>query len=306
MRTSLIAKIVQSARGMIERAFVRKELNKPHHYQLTPNTLKIAPPKINTHFDTQEADAFRMKAISLLRPHGLFDTIQEKISSIQLAPLHRQTNENQITLSQVLHPFPGERIELRGTFLRVDNRTIPVANSFELQRISHVTGFPHPAQNIGWAFSSDFLDDQNQLNQIRQALMPGEPLRQRAKDWAAAKKRVFDLHKDEFCDDLKTLVEAIVGSSEIVDRFFNQAKGRPDCYDFISSTHAASKTHPASEYMLLVNNALKEQKQVFKECAKFEFNQYLASLKREPGSPEELYSHFKTSINSEIEILTKN
>jgi hypothetical protein len=297
---------------MIERAFVREEIKKPRLSQLVPtptSKLKnLVPTAIENCFDTQEADAFRMKAISLLRPHGFFDTIQEKISSLQHAPLHKHSeNENQITLSQVLQPFPGERIELRGSFLRKDNRTIPVANSFELQRISHVTGFPHPAQHTGWAFPAAFLEDANPLETIRQSLMPGEPLRERAKDWVALKKRVFDRNKIELCGLLKSFVEALTNSSSAhIDSFFSHAVQRHDCYDFICITHAkvAETSNSESPYLSIIQNALETNKNAFKLCAKFELEQFIDCLRRDPISPDETLLLFKEIIKTEMAFLT--
>lgn len=317
MRLSLITKIVQDARGMIERALVRKGLKKPRLSQNPPipevklkNILKKS--RFESNFEVQEADAFRMKAISLLQPHKFYSTIQEKISSLQLAPLFTQEDneKNQITLSQVLLPFPGERIELKGTFQRNDNRTIPVANSFQLHRISNVTGFPHPAQHAGWAFSDAFIDDKNQLENIRKELVPGERLRQNAKDWVGAKKRVFDKHKNELCPYLKRLMEAIHGdSSPVIDAFFEQAMMRGDCYDFLCVTHAkilenrTPQSEALSSYQKLILGALNTQNATHKICAEFELQLFVECLKIPPPDEQKLFVSFKDSINNEIHLL---
>ena len=115
MKLSLITRIVQNARGMIERALERKELEEPRLSQFPPapaphvtSVFKKKAP-LETHFEMQEADAFRMKAISLLHPHNFFSSIEEKITFLHLTPLRTEQghDHNQITLSQVLLPFSG-------------------------------------------------------------------------------------------------------------------------------------------------------------------------------------------------------
>lgn len=320
MKLSLITKIVQNARGMIERALERKELEKPRLSQNPPapeiklkNIVKKS--HFEQHFEVQEADAFRVKAIILLQPYKVYNSIQEKISSLQLAPLftHKDTERNQITLSQVLLPFPGERIELIGTFQRNDIRTIPIANSFKLRRIPH-SGYPHPAQHMGWAFTHAFIKDKSRLESIKKELLPGERLRQNAKDWVGAKKRYFEMHKLELCPHLKQFIETLCGcTSPIIDAFFEEAMNRNDCYDFLSITHA--KVHESQEshkdlsgYQTLILSALTEKSSStkFQVCAEFELSHFIDCLEKKPLEELEFVNEIKSVINKEIDLLIKS
>lgn len=115
----------------------------------TPLPRITAPPRTHVNptvvfeslFRTQEADAFRMKAIRLLKDHGIYHSVQEIIASLKSAPLKTQIDPDnrKITLSQELCLSPGKYVQLKGSFERRSDRTIPIAESFVIEKSAFLT-----------------------------------------------------------------------------------------------------------------------------------------------------------------------
>jgi hypothetical protein len=146
---------------------------------------------------TREVDVFCMKALRMLNNHGIpFASISDVVSSIRGTPIHVQPDITQqdasspvISLFQILTPFPGEIVELKGSFQRFPTtkaNSIPIPESFHLFSRSVQTGFPHPSQHNGWALADQLIPacphrlDQlpffvkllNNKKEIAQALLP--------------------------------------------------------------------------------------------------------------------------------------
>jgi hypothetical protein len=127
--------------------------------------------RITTNLTEREEDAFRMKAISLIKNQPiLFPSIRDTLQAIRQTPIYSAiTSEEKqgdnsepyiITLEQTLMPFPGEIVILRGSFKRDPSSltpTMPITDSFEMTTTSIQTGFPYPSQNNGWALANPLI-----------------------------------------------------------------------------------------------------------------------------------------------------
>lgn len=87
----------------------------------------------------REIDAFRMKAITLIKNHDVtFPSVAEALKTIKNTPIYatyEHENEAIVILEQRLSPFPGETIILKGSFKRDPKSlvsTIPI--NFELTK----------------------------------------------------------------------------------------------------------------------------------------------------------------------------
>lgn len=112
----------------------------------------------------QEEDAFRMKAITLIKKKGIiFPSIEEALKTIRETPIYTSTPisaSSILVLSQTLTPFPGETLILKGSFKRTPKGPLPstpISDSFELSTKSIQTGFPYPSQHTGWALSDALI-----------------------------------------------------------------------------------------------------------------------------------------------------
>lgn len=79
-----------------------------------------------------ELDAFRMKAISLMKKNGM---LPETISEVLKSPIHVDVEENNLMVkfSQRFVRL-GEEFELQGMFLKKPSHSIPVSDSFQISR----------------------------------------------------------------------------------------------------------------------------------------------------------------------------
>lgn len=221
-----------------------------------------------------EADAFRAKAVSLLRNHGIrFTSTPDEFASICKTPIQASlenplsqdpAKKSRLLLRQIISSFPGEVIEFKGEFQRVQgtkNQSVPVSDSFEISSKAHQTGFPHPLQHHGWALSDllippcpqrfDLLDDFNLIyhekQRVAEALLPEGELNGKAKELLKAKKQVFEDHRNQLLDMHKTLALAILkaapvdayegNANEVIAAFFDYLPSVPKFYDYLSEVH---------------------------------------------------------------------
>ncbi|MDP1835503.1 MAG: hypothetical protein Q8K75_06185 [Chlamydiales bacterium] len=117
----------------------------------------------------QEVDAFRVKAITMIRNYGFPSTsLTEALRAVRQAPVqgtaddteHQTTDSTIVTFTQTLQPFPGEMIVLEGSFSRNAHSkvaSVPIPDSFRLYSKSSQTGFPHPIQHNGWGLCDKAL-----------------------------------------------------------------------------------------------------------------------------------------------------
>jgi len=204
-------------------------------------------------YSKQEADAFRVKAISLLRNHGIgFTSATDEFLSIRLTPIQAtiQTTPSEnspltkIIMRQVLTPLPGEELEFKGEFqrnIKTLKHSFPISESFVVTAKSHQTGFPHPSQHCGWSLSDQLIPlypQQLELlptfgpffqkkQEIAQALLPNASLNAKAKELLKSKKLAFEEHKTELLKKHQELNRAMLKNApetafEVVRCYFNR------------------------------------------------------------------------------------
>lgn len=215
----------------------------------------------------QEEDAFRMKAISLIKKKGIvFSSIESALRNIREAPIYISKSMEQetvsiVTLNQMLTPFPGETIILSGSFKRSSRGmmpTTPISNSFELAASNNHTGHPFPSQHNGWALP-DLLIPSNlhriaeiplleellkKKKIIKEALHNQKPLKKHALALINLKRHAAEenldtfikLHEKLFC----TLVSAApsyliqTDATTVVLNFFEFIKKQSSPYELLS------------------------------------------------------------------------
>jgi len=268
----------QPASVHVEYSKDKKTLKVSQKLETVPSSQKIAnlvqrQQETNSEepISINEADAFRAKAVSLLHNHGIrFTSASEEFTSIRTTPIQAslQTQENQdkarksrLLLKQIISPFPGEVIEFKGEFQRIDDavsRSVPVSESFKISSKAHQTGFPHPSQHHGWALSDllippcpqrfDLLDDfyliYQEKQRIAQALLPEGELNRKAKDLLKDKKQVFEDNRVEMLKKHQTLALTILRAApsdvheskaeDVITAFFEHVKSIPQSYDYLS------------------------------------------------------------------------
>ncbi len=117
-----------------------------------------------------ELDLFSNKALTMLLKHNQVPmTVNEALLLIHKSPLYHTfeggtylVSDNVIHLVQKICPLPGVEIEISGAFQRDSaSRTLvqPIRSSFQLVTTIAQTGFPHPLQYMGIAYSEKLLPD---------------------------------------------------------------------------------------------------------------------------------------------------
>lgn len=197
----------------------------------------------------QEADAFRVKFISLLKTQGMrFLSFSDQLHSIKVTPIQTvsENSSSVVSMMQTLRPFPGETIVLKGSFRRdAKDTSVPIPDSFHVASESNQTGFPHPSQHTTWALSDQLIPicpmrmDHLLLlqplylkkNELAQELLPEGSLNTKAKEILKLKKEAFEKHQDEYLGLLRAMNHAMVKAApveiipdeatQIIDRFFD-------------------------------------------------------------------------------------
>ncbi len=236
---------------------------------------------------SQEADAFRVKAISLLKTNGIrFTTIAEEFQTIRSTPIQATIDSSdlkRIMLTQVLKPFPGEIIAFKGIFQRDGaalHKSVPLRDSFEISTMSHQTGFPHPIQHTGFALADcmippcplnlqklKFFAPILQLKQeIALQLLPNGSLNSQAKEILKKKREIFEENSKELLllhlTFYKTIVNAFPSdthpknSLEIIDQFFKDATFGKLC----EASEAILHHFIVKPYQLLIDDFTSQKK----------------------------------------------
>lgn len=215
----------------------------------------------------QEEDAFRMKAISLIKKQGiLFPSIEAALKCIRETPIFISSSDEQestsvVTLNQTLTPFPGETIILSGAFKRSADGlmpTTPISNSFELTTSNNHTGHPFPSQHNGWTLPDPLcpthLHRPNEIpllktlldkkEEIKNALRNQHPLKRHAHSLINLKKEAAESELDTFIQLHMTLCFALISAAPpyliqpnttpIVLKFFEWVKQQPSPYTSLS------------------------------------------------------------------------
>lgn len=216
-----------------------------------------------------ELDLFWMKAITLIKNHAIpVTSIREALSFAKNTPIEttidrseETTKSSIISLSQTLTLFPGEEIELRGSFKRDALSTVlsvPIPDSFHLSSKSLQTGFPHPLQYHGAALSDkliptyplrlDLLPSLQKLltckKRISYDLLPNGKLISRAKELVKLKREAFNENRKFFLGAHHTLSKAIFNAAEmhsqetevILESYFQFLREQESPFDQIAIT----------------------------------------------------------------------
>ena len=211
--------------------------------------------KINEEPLTHEIDMFRMKGIMLLKNHE----IPVKIMDLSNTPVKftGALDKETVLLSQTLLPLPGEEIQLSGEFIRKQGNLIrSLPQTFNLLRKSLQSGFPHPIQHAGWAFSDALIPScplrpekmplfeklLQRKNAIAIALLPRGRLNLSAKRSLELKEEAFKASKDKFLKLHETLSFAFLDI----------------CPDSIKPSHASDIIRTYFKKLNIAKNPLKQ------------------------------------------------
>lgn len=291
----------------------------------------------------QELDAFRMKAITLLKHHDVrFTSLAEQLHMMREVPIVTLDNpalaERIIAMQQTISPFPGETIELKGSFMRdLQSRchSIPIPESFHISAYSQQTGFPHPSQHHGWALSPMLLPEGHALSgkmqEIANELMPKGVLNIKAKEMLKIKQQCFQMHLHDFLELHQQLNNGLlkaakldkIDGKELLDRFFANLKKENNPYMRMSMTHwqivlhsfekARSTNLPLSllqqDYASLMEDCyqkiLKTNRKLLEQLALKQLQEFIFELENANIlSVEEMQKRMRTMLLSDIELLT--
>ncbi|MBS4170262.1 hypothetical protein [Neochlamydia sp. AcF95] len=291
---------------------------------------------------TQEIDAFRMKAITLLKHHEVrFTSLTEQLNIIrempivikEQTPLSKAIAESVVALEQTISSFPGETIELKGTFKRSltsKGPSIPIPESFHITTQSQQTGYPHPSQHHGWCLPPFFLPKDHALKgkmqEIANELKPTGRFNLQAKAFLKAKQECFNQHATEFLSlhlQLNGCMLKIIGidAETILNSFYKHLLPHNNPYHYLSSLHqtiidqylekrkdslkAAPYTPTDLEYIYQIGNfyeiCMGKHTNLLEELALKQLHDFLIEVeKKEVLSPSTMYHWLKEMLLSDI------
>lgn len=262
---------------------------------------------------TQEADAFRVKFISLLKSQGM--TVSEQLPTIKATPIQRvaEGSPSIVSMMQTLRPFPGETIVLKGSFLRsTKNSSVPIPDSFHMASESSQTGFPHPSQYALWSLCDQLvpicplrLDHLVLLqplylskNALAKELLPQGSLNAKAKEILKLKKQAFEKNRDTYLGLLRELNHAMLKAApkgvapenalSLIDRFFENKPSYEYLSDIFEIINSHFIEHPHNKLQeswvegstLLTHNDPKSRLQAASTILSEEFQASINSLKQ--------------------------
>ena len=289
----------------------------------------------------QELDAFRMKAITLLKQHEIrFTSLTDQLHMIREVPIVMIENtsfskafaENIIAMQQTISPFPGETIELQGAFQRNSqshSRSVPIPHSFHITTKSRQTGYPHPSQHHGWALSHTLIPAGHPLiakmDDIARQLIPEESLNIKAKELLKIKQHCFNSNVDEFLEMHKQMNQAMlkiahVKEHQVLDHFFENLKKENNIYKYLSEIHkeiisnifeknvakSAFSLPCDLEYIKLISavyeRLLGKNKYLLKELAVKQLQEFIWELEMPVKSPQEMHQWLQEMLSSDIHV----
>ncbi len=279
-----------------------------------------------------ELDAFRMKAITLLKHHEVrFASLTEKLHLLRDMPIEiEKTSHSKTTVAmqQTISTLPGETINLKGAFKRYPEshcRSIPIPESFHLATQSNQSGFPHPSQHNGWALSQILLPENpiliKKMKEVAQELLPKGSLNIKAKELLKLKQQSFNESLGEFSDLHKKLHQALLMSADLDEstqlHFFESLKKQKNPYIYVSTIHMQTVTHyieknlpseASLEYVFLMGTTyqrlLKKNKYLLETLAEKQLHEFLFELETfNIKSTKEMHQWIKKMLLSDIEVL---
>lgn len=216
----------------------------------------------------QEIDAFRMKAITLLKHHQVqFTSLTEQLHLIREVPIvaiehtiqSKSIAESIIAMHQTISPLPGEMIELKGSFKRyLDTkvRSCPIPESFYINTQSKQTGYPHASQHNGWTVPHEFIKDSNELKKMKELaekLMPQGIWNAKAKELLKLKQHIFDGNLSLFLSLHKKIANRLIEIAKTdpentVNLFFEHLSTQSKVYHYLSGIHQSITTHSKQQF----------------------------------------------------------
>lgn len=205
-----------------------------------------------------ELDAFRMKAITLLKHQEIrFTSLTDELKLIREVPIVVQESpslsqtfkESIIAMRQTLSTLPGETIELKGSFKRYPEsscHSVPIPESFHIETQIHQIGFPHPSQRNGWSVSHLLLPSEGVAHEmqihIAKELQPHGRWNQQAKETLKLKKLAFEANLNEFIMLHRRLNQKMLNDSHqdyrsVLDSFYEELSKHPHPYQYLSEVH---------------------------------------------------------------------
>lgn len=276
----------------LEKKIIHLPFEATHEFKTSSNHKKINHAAVSfiqqneQTISNNEADAFRVKAISLLKTNGIrFTTIAEEFQTIRSTPIQATIDSSdlkRIMMTQVLKPFPGEIIAFKGIFQRDGealHKSVPLTDSFEISTMSHQTGFPHPIQHTGFALADcmvpgcpvnlqklkSFAPILQLKQEIALKLLPNGSLNSQAKEILKKKREIFEENSKELLQlhlaFYKTLFNAFPEENrsenglEIIDQFFKDAT-----FDQLSEASEIILQHfIVKPYQLLIDDFINQK-----------------------------------------------
>jgi len=276
----------------LEKKIIHLPFEATHEFKTSSNHKKINHAAVSfiqqneQTISNNEADAFRVKAISLLKTNGIrFTTIAEEFQAIRSTPIQATIDSSdlkRIMMTQVLKPFPGEIIAFKGIFQRDGealHKSVPLTDSFEISTMSHQTGFPHPIQHTGFALADcmvpccpvnlqklkSFAPILQLKQEIALKLLPNGSLNSQAKEILKKKREIFEENSKELLQlhlaFYKTLFNAFPEENrsenglEIIDQFFKDAT-----FDQLSEASEIILQHfIVKPYQLLIDDFINQK-----------------------------------------------
>lgn len=206
-------------------------------------------------------DAFRTKAISLIRKYYANESMGEIIPLVKQNPVHVQEENQFIHLYQMIEVTPGAKMTLTGSFKHYagDSKfmSVPIAvkDSFRLIFESTQTGFPYPS-HLGWTLSSELVDayplraDQVPLFQevemrrkaLAEALIYDSGTIAKVKQATKIKKELFDQQRADFLPLHQALHEELIRAAEggikseeqeILNAFYRSVEQASSSFNFL-------------------------------------------------------------------------
>ncbi len=254
-----LAKIELPARASAKINFPFPSITIPKSSNTRPvylATLSLVKPS------TQTLELYLMKVISLLvKSELLLNSEAREIVRATPYVISLDKEKEVLGISQVLEPLPGQTINVSGAFKRDSHSSLytiflPDACEFSTQSVQ--TGFPHPLQRHGFAFSEALMplnlgSPENtsvfsELHAIKKKialeLLPKGALNAKARLLIRMKKQTFESDAAKFLKLHEQLTLAICGKGiiapdkkDVIKKFFELAAGRPNGYEFISSVN---------------------------------------------------------------------
>lgn len=109
----------------------RLSLSRTHTFELKIDACNVSEkinPNLTSRATDRELDAFRTKAISLLKDRGIFPSVADILQSVRSEPINAIESDSTITLQQKL----SETVMIKGVFERYPGGSRPISKSFEI------------------------------------------------------------------------------------------------------------------------------------------------------------------------------